>query len=167
VTGILNGTVNFLLDRLADGAGFEIALDEARRAGFAEEDPESDLSGADAALKLRIIAAEIWGEEALTLPIETAALTPELCAEIAASGERWVQLATIDAVACNRQAAIRFVRARDVTGLPTLAGERNHLCVVRRDGEMFTASGRGAGGEVTAEAILADLYEIAAIRRNE
>ena len=47
------GTVNFMLERLGDGAAFNEALADARAAGFAEEDPSSDLEGLDAAAKVR------------------------------------------------------------------------------------------------------------------
>ena len=53
---VLNGTVNFMLDRLSHGAAFDAALADARAAGFAEEDPSADLEGHDAAAKLRILA---------------------------------------------------------------------------------------------------------------
>ena len=52
---VLNGTVNFMLERLGDGASFDQALAEARAAGFAEEDPSSDLEGLDAAGDYRLI----------------------------------------------------------------------------------------------------------------
>ena len=61
VEAVLNGTVNFVIDKLAGGASFDDALAQARAAGFAEEDPSSDLEGRDAAAKLRILAFEAFG----------------------------------------------------------------------------------------------------------
>ncbi|MES2903666.1 MAG: homoserine dehydrogenase, partial [Pseudomonadota bacterium] len=59
--GVLNGTVNFILDRLHCGVSFDDALGAAREAGFAEENCEFDLSGADASAKLRLIARRAFG----------------------------------------------------------------------------------------------------------
>src|SRR5690606_11208930 len=58
IEAVLNGTCNFILNRLAEGADFEDALAGARDAGFAEEDPTADLTGLDAAAKLAILAHE-------------------------------------------------------------------------------------------------------------
>ena len=56
VSGIVNGTVNFVLSRLEDGASLEEALDAARQAGLAEADPSDDLDGHDAAAKAVLVA---------------------------------------------------------------------------------------------------------------
>ncbi|SFS69895.1 homoserine dehydrogenase [Saccharopolyspora flava] len=61
VAGCLNGTATFVLDRVADGADLAGAVAEAQRAGIAEADPSRDLSGDDAATKLRLISALLWG----------------------------------------------------------------------------------------------------------
>jgi homoserine dehydrogenase len=61
--GVLNGTCNFILDRLAAGEDFGAALADAQRRGFAEADPTQDLSGQDAASKLRILVREAFGRE--------------------------------------------------------------------------------------------------------
>ncbi|MEU4142818.1 homoserine dehydrogenase [Streptomyces parvulus] len=55
------GTVTFVLDRLAEGDSLDDAVGEARRRGIAEADPSADLSGADAATKVRLLAALAWG----------------------------------------------------------------------------------------------------------
>ncbi|MDQ0772246.1 homoserine dehydrogenase [Streptomyces aurantiacus] len=56
-----NGTVTFVLDRLAQGDSLGDAVREAQRRGIAETDPSADLSGADAATKVRLLAALAWG----------------------------------------------------------------------------------------------------------
>nr|MBA3720130.1 homoserine dehydrogenase [Nocardioidaceae bacterium] len=58
VLGIVNGTTNFVLDRMSTtGAGFIEALEEAQRLGFAEADPTADVDGFDAAAKAAILAS--------------------------------------------------------------------------------------------------------------
>src|SRR5207249_2040855 len=52
IRGVVNGSCNFILSRLAEGWGFEQALDEARKRGLVEPDPSADISGRDSAEKL-------------------------------------------------------------------------------------------------------------------
>ena len=61
VLGIVNGTTNFILTSMEAGATYEEALAEAQRLGFAEADPTDDVSGADAAAKMAILATIAFG----------------------------------------------------------------------------------------------------------
>src|SRR5712691_8483101 len=61
VLGIVNGTTNFILTRMEEGAEYEEALAEAQRLGYAEADPTDDVSGADAAAKMAILATVAFG----------------------------------------------------------------------------------------------------------
>lgn len=62
VYGVLNGTCNYILTRMAaEGLTYEQALLEAREMGYAEADPTYDVKGIDAAIKLVILAYTIWG----------------------------------------------------------------------------------------------------------
>jgi homoserine dehydrogenase len=58
VLGILNGTTNYVLDRMAtDGLDLDVAVKEAQQLGFAEADPTADVEGFDAAAKAAILAS--------------------------------------------------------------------------------------------------------------
>ncbi|HYN22109.1 MAG TPA: homoserine dehydrogenase, partial [Thermoanaerobaculia bacterium] len=61
LSGVLNGTCNFVLDRCSSGFSFEEAVAEAQAAGFAEADPALDLDGSDTAQKLALLAREAFG----------------------------------------------------------------------------------------------------------
>ncbi|MFA4848392.1 MAG: homoserine dehydrogenase, partial [Methanoregula sp.] len=62
--GVLNGTCNYILTRMAaEGLTYEQALMEAREMGYAEADPTYDVKGIDAAIKLVILANTIWGHD--------------------------------------------------------------------------------------------------------
>jgi len=76
IKGVLNGTSNFVLDRLAEGVSPDQAVAEARALGYAEADPTDDLSGLDAARKLTLLAREAFGEtlEAEEIPRPGAAV---------------------------------------------------------------------------------------------
>ena len=61
VLGIVNGTTNFILTQMETGSTYADALAEAQRLGFAEADPTDDVSGADAAAKMAILATVAFG----------------------------------------------------------------------------------------------------------
>lgn len=155
---VLNGTVNFMLERLAEGDAFDDALSAARAAGFAEEDPSADLEGLDSAAKVRLLAYEAFGEAPEHLPLE--ALAPD-----APRGRRGVR----QIGACRAEGgklAARVALEGDLDPVfRDLRGERNALKVVGQDGRVWTCKGRGAGRWATAESVLADLSDIVRIRQ--
>lgn len=159
VRAIVNGTVNFTLQRLNDGASFEEALAEARNAGFAEEDCEADLSGADAAAKLRILAHRAFGILPGEIEVCRHRLDAELAARIAASGERWVQLSELSRTRDLIEARVKLIPAShaEIWAAPD---EWNVGVITLEDGSVREVRGRGAGGAATAEAVLADLYDL-------
>src|SRR3954454_23089842 len=61
ILGIVNGTTNFVLTSMEGGASYEDALAEAQRLGYAEADPTEDVSGADAAAKMALLAPVACG----------------------------------------------------------------------------------------------------------
>ena len=64
VTGILNGTTNYILSKMAsDGSDFADVLKEAQRLGYAERNPEADVEGYDACRKIEILASLAYGKE--------------------------------------------------------------------------------------------------------
>ncbi len=155
IEAVLNGTCNFILNRLAEGLSFETALEAARAAGFAEADPSADLTGLDAAAKLAIL-----GHEALRGHLAVGGVVREpLSATVVLSGGRMRQLARLDVRSGEAAVALR-----DVDGDPLfadLADEWNAVRVTTGDGRIFTARGRGAGRTPTSESVWADLSDLA------
>ena len=162
VSGILNGTVNFILTQLALGKDYDAALAEARRAGFAEEDPSEDLSGADAAAKVKLIAAQAFGLDPALLSVDVEPLDARAAERIRASGERWIQLAKVERHGDFLRASVRLVRRSAVPALPHVDGEWNCALIELASGVTVQCSGPGAGGFPTADSILGDLRRIAA-----
>jgi homoserine dehydrogenase len=165
VTAVLNGTVNFILSRLARGHSFGAALAEAQKAGFAEEDCEADVSGADAAAKLRLIATHAFGISPEHLHVSTRRLDEEAIGQFGTS--RWVQVARLRRSGNRVHASVDLVPAAEVPELDIPGNEWNCARVDTTDGLSFTACGRGAGGAATAEAIVADLYDLVASRAED
>ena len=161
VSGILNGTVNFVLHRIAQGMDLAEALAIARDAGFAEEDSAADLSGADAAAKLRIVASAAFDLQPGDVSVQTEPLDEAAASRIARSGERWVQVSTIRH---DKSALVATVALRPASQLrfPIPDDEWNLASIRLADNTELVARGRGAGGAATAEAVLADLYALAA-----
>ncbi|MFA5294771.1 MAG: homoserine dehydrogenase [Methanoregulaceae archaeon] len=161
VNGILNGTSNFILTRMADeGLTYQQALLEAREMGYAEADPTYDVKGIDAAIKLVILANTIWKRN-LTL------------ADVEVTG---IDLLTTDALrlAEEQHCTIRLIaQAVPDKGTFRVAPRilpRSHPLVVENtlnavtiDTDMageITLIGKGAGSRETASAIIGDLLFI-------
>lgn len=158
--GILNGTVNYILDRLHEGLSFDEALLQAQRAGFAEANSDYDLSGADAAAKLRLVAHAAFGIDPQAVEVSAEPLDDAAVARIAASGARWVQAARLERSGGAVSARIELRPQSEVSELPEARDEWNAAAVTLEDGRVFRCIGRGAGGAPTAEAIVADLYDV-------
>lgn len=154
IEAVLNGTCNFILNRLAEGGAFADALSAARKAGFAEEDPTADLSGLDTAAKLAILAYE-----GLDRPLRIEAVARQtLSADSALPSGRVRQIARLDVVSGRTGVAFEAVDGDALFAV--LPDEANALRVTLADGRIFTASGRGAGRRPTAESVRADLEDL-------
>ncbi len=156
VRGVLNGTANFILTRMAaEGLSFDHVLAEAQDLGVAEADPTFDVDGIDAALKF-VILANVLADGGFTL--EDAAVDgireiPASALELAAEDGRTIRLigeATRDGV----RVGPRLVPA---TGALAVTGTRNVVQIETRHAGSLHNSGRGAGGPETATAILSDV----------
>ena len=165
VTGILNGTTNYILTRMAeDGVEFAQALADAQGRGFAEADPTDDVEGHDAAAKLAILAMI-----AFHTPVHADLVYREGIARVTAQDIRYAaELGyALKLLAIAREHAGRVEARVHPAFLPRahpLAAVRNELnaVFVRGDaaGEVMIV-GRGAGGGPTASAVVADLVDVA------
>jgi|GEM_PF-179872 len=156
---VLNGTVNFMLQRLGEGATFSDALADARAAGFAEEDPSSDLEGFDAEAKVKLLSFEAFGRSPDALPRDVlAAETPLGEAPVRQIGACFDRDGGLDAY-------VRLDGALEDALFLSLNGERNALKVYGQDGRVWTCKGRGAGRWATTESVLADVADVMRARR--
>ncbi len=157
--GILNGTTNYMLTRMEEGATYAEALAEAQRLGYAEADPTADVGGWDAAGKALILANAIFGGS-LTMQDLTVegitGLTPAHIAEARQHGECYRLIAEVSAAG----GSVRPVR------LPLnhpLAGVKGAVNAITYSTDLLgdvTLIGPGAGRLQTGFAILADLLAI-------
>ena len=151
IEGVLNGTCNFILGRLAGGEDFASALTAARAAGFAEEDPSADLTGLDAAAKLSILAHEAGG----LLPLSAVARTT-----LGGSLEpgAWRQVARWDRR--TGEASVALEPVGPTSPFAALTDAWNGLRVELEDGRVIFTRGLGAGRTPTTESVWADLLEL-------
>lgn len=162
--GVLNGTCNFVLDRIAAGATLEGAVKEAQALGFAEANVARDLSGQDTTDKLRILARIAFG----ATPDESSILQKGL--ETVMSDD--FKLArtrgqVIRLVATYAPGGAASVKPELLPGDDYLAGakrEENRLIISGSGGRVAHVSGKGAGRWPTAEAVVADMLDVYAMR---
>ncbi|UPV76193.1 homoserine dehydrogenase [Halorussus limi] len=157
--GVLNGTANFVLSRMAaEGLGYEHVLAEAQDLGVAEADPSFDVNGTDAALKC-VILANVLGDREYSLDdaeVEGIAELPGNALELAAEDGRTVRLigeATPDGVRVGP-------RLVPENGTLAVSGTRNIVQLETEHAGRLNLSGRGAGGPETATAVLADVNRL-------
>ena len=161
ITGILNGTCNYLLTQLADGVRFSDALADAQRKGFAEADPSRDLQGLDAADKIAILSWLAWGIDPAELKVlvEPLPADPEPLARQALS-RNGVLKYLAGAVREENGTVRAWVRPVIVPRDHELARVRDEENAVHIDSDslgLLRLQGRGAGGSATASAVLGDL----------
>ena len=164
VSGILNGTTNFILTKMKkDGASFDEALREAQMLGYAEANPAADVEGLDAARKIAILAALSFGVLLDTKDIYTEGITG-ITADHTAVAEALggsVKLIGHTERIGNRVLAMvapHFVPATNPISL--VDGVFNGILV---DTDMLGRAlfyGAGAGKRPTASAIVADMIDI-------
>lgn len=166
ITGVLNATTNFILTRMEDESmSFGEALDEARRCGFAESDASLDLTGEDAAQKLRILARFAFhSRDEGTVRSRVHGIEDVSLTEIEQARSR---RCVVRHVATARRSGGRIdinVERRELPEFHPLASVRNESNGVivrgRAVGEMLFV-GKGAGALPTAAAVLADVVEVA------
>jgi homoserine dehydrogenase len=160
LSGVLNGTCNFMLERCAHGAALMDALAEAQALGFAEADPSEDVSGRDAERKLRILAEVAFGERLLR--VKTDPLTDDVAAAAGEASRRGSSLRQVSRVRRSHDGWIGQVSFESMEREHPLAiatGEWNALLLTQNDGRSVRVVGRGAGRWPTTEAVMADLLE--------
>ena len=163
-SGVLNGTTNFVLDRLSEGEGLAEAVRAAQREGFAEADARLDLDGTDAAQKLLLLAREAFGVSLPFDAIERAGIDridPGWVSEARGRG-RAVRLIA----SCRREAdemlvaSVKPVELSQSHPLASAAGTENRLLIEPVVGAPSLVCGAGAGRWPTSEAVMADLLDI-------
>ena len=165
LTGIVNGTTNFILTRMSEeGSSFADALSEAQSLGYAESDPTADVEGFDAAAKAAILASIAFGAEVVADDVYREGITRITAADIVAAADLGYVVKLL-AVAEDLDGSIAVrVHPAMIPSLHPLASVRGSFNAVFIEGSSvgeLMLYGRGAGGGPTAVAVLGDLVDAA------
>ena len=169
VVGIVNGTTNYILSRMAEtGAGFTEALAEATELGYAEADPTADVDGFDAAAKAAILASLAFHTPVTAADVHREGIASVTATDVARAAEIGCTvklLAICERVADGAEAdavAVRVHPAMIPTSHPLAAvgGAFNAVFVEAEAAGQLMFYGQGAGGEPTASAVLGDLVAV-------
>ncbi|MBI5851302.1 MAG: aspartate kinase [Planctomycetes bacterium] len=161
VTGVLNGTANFVLERVRQGDTLAAAIDVARRLGLAERDPARDLDGRDAVDKLAVVAATAGfaGLPATSICRET--IDEAVAERVRRAGRlRLRQVARLVRVAGELRGSVAIEAVSDDHPLHAVPSEWNAVVLEWDDGSREVLRGRGAGRRPTAAAVVGDLLDL-------
>ncbi|MEV4947283.1 homoserine dehydrogenase [Streptomyces sp. NPDC053755] len=173
VMGIVNGTTNFILDRMdTNGAGYSEALDEATALGYAEADPTADVEGFDAAAKAAILAGIAFHTRVRLDDVYREGMTEVTAADFASAKRMGCTIKLL--AICERSADGESVTARVHPAMiplsHPLASVReayNAVFVEAEAAGRLMFYGPGAGGSPTASAVLGDLVAVCRNKLNE
>lgn len=182
IEGVFSGTLSFIFNELRKGGSFSDIVRRAKDAGYTEPDPRDDLSGADFARKLLILGRELgftleYGD------IECESLVPEDCrgelpvetfleklqtvdgwyaAEIEKAAAEGMTIAYAGSIS-NGKASIGVKRVPLMSPIAGLNGSENIVVFTteRYRTTPLVVRGPGAGGEVTAGGVFADILRVA------
>lgn len=154
ISGVLNGTCNFVLDRCLAGSSFEAAVTEARAAGYAEADPTLDLDGSDTAQKLALLIREAFG---VHLPWKE---IPRRGIQGLPPGKTFRLVASCERTAEGLVASVRPVELPAGHLFTQATGAGNALRIEMEDGSLTEVRAPGAGRWPTSASVLADLHDL-------
>ena len=161
IQGVLNGTCNFVLDKMAQDVTFHEAVLAAQRLGFAEADPSLDLNGIDAAEKLVILARSaglaLTVDDVQCEPVDESAAEKWLSAREQGKVLRQVSSLQVSDGKLHASVGIEALLPDDF--LADAQGEDN--CLLVSSGSLAARlKGRGAGRFPTSQAVINDLLAV-------
>ena len=164
ITGILNGTTNFILTKMdKEGASFDAVLKEAQELGYAERNPEADVEGYDTCRKIAILTAMATGKEVDFEDIQTEGITKITDVDFKYADKMGTSIKLFGTSRMNGDQVFAWVA-------PLMIGKSHPLYAVNDvfngimvKGNMLGTSmfyGSGAGKLPTASAVVGDIFDI-------
>lgn len=166
---VLNGTTNFVLDRLSEGRSFDEAVLLAQAHGFAEADPSLDLEGWDALYKLVITIRDLFGVELDVEDVGRAGITHLSALDSSRALARGRVLRLVARCRQTEDGVEASVQPVELAFDHFLAGaenEDNRILIHLENGESRRFRGKGAGRWPTTEAVMGDVLEIGRFRQS-
>jgi homoserine dehydrogenase len=163
VLGIVNGTTNYILTKMEEGAEYEDALADAQRLGYAEADPTEDVNGADAAAKMAILSTIAFGSRTTLADVAFDGIEQVTSEHVRAAREMEMVVRLIGAATLTEGKVDVRVGPALVDRHHPLAAVEGAMNAVMLQGDAIreiTLEGPGAGGMETASAVVADMVSI-------
>lgn len=163
ITGILNGTTNYIITNMCNGMSFEEALEKAKQLGFAEADPTADLEGYDMMRKIAILSDLAWNTKIdIDLVKHQSFLSITNEDIIDAKNNNKVIKYVCEATLLNNEISISvFPKAFDKTHLfANVNYEVNAVILETYPNDTLSFIGKGAGSLPTASAIVNDIVDV-------
>jgi homoserine dehydrogenase len=165
VMGIVNGTTNYVLDRMdREGDSLEEALAAATELGYAEADPTADIEGFDAAAKAAILAGLAFHTRVTAADVHREGITEVTAADVAGAKEMGCVVKLLAIAEKDGQSVGVRVHPAMIPRSHPLGSVRDAYNAVFVEGAsagQLMDTGRGAGGSPTASAVLGDLVAVA------
>ncbi|MFX0538068.1 homoserine dehydrogenase [Ornithinimicrobium sp. Y1847] len=169
ISGIVNGSTNFILDLVArEGVGFEEAVRRAGELGYLEADPTEDLEGLDAAAKIVLLARAAWGQPVTLDDVRRRGISGLTDSDFHdASGMGGVIKLVASAWRSGSperprvEVAVRPVALPREDPLAQARGGANVVIIEAESAGTLRLHGAGAGGDETASAVLGDIVRAA------
>jgi homoserine dehydrogenase len=164
ISGIVNGTCNYILTRMETGADYATVLADAQALGYAESDPSADVDGHDARAKLCILSRIALHAELDPDSVATQSISEIDAIDFAYAKElnctiRQVSSAQLEGNLVHARVAPMLVPLN--SPMAWSHGTQNMVVASGRFGGDTVFSGHGAGGEPTAVAVVSDLLAVA------
>ena len=164
INGILNGTTNYILTKMAqEGSDFADVLKEAQELGYAEKDPTADVEGLDAGRKVAILASAAFNSRVTFEDVYTEGITKIAATDIQYAKEMGCTIKLLGVAKDTPEGIEARVHPMLIDSNHPLATVNDSYNAVFVNGDAVENAmfyGRGAGEFPTASAVVGDLFEI-------
>jgi homoserine dehydrogenase len=171
VAGILNGTCNYILSRMAaTDEPMDVVLSDAQRLGYAEADPSSDVDGGDAAAKLVVLAGIAFRRHMRLEDVPKRSIRPLTSADFRYARRLGCTIRQVSQVQSSDgrfHASVGPVLVPEHSAFGRNQGANNVVSIYGQYGGESSFSGAGAGGPATAVAVVSDLLALTQTRRGD
>ncbi len=160
IQGILNGTTNYILGEMEDGADYADALQDAQAKGYAEADPAGDVDGHDAAAKVVILANLMMGQKMTMGDVSCTGISGITSAQVRSAqqeNQRWKLIGTLENVNGKIQGSVKPVKLDATHPLYGVSAATNAITYSTDLLGDITLIGPGAGRIETGYAIIGDI----------
>ncbi len=160
IQGILNGTSNYILGEMENGADYADALKDAQAKGYAEANPAGDVDGHDAAAKVVILANLVMGQSMTMEDVSCTGISGLTSAQIQsaqAENQRWKLIGTVEDIDGQIQGSVKPVKLDAAHPLYGVSGATNAITYSTDILGDITMIGPGAGRIETGYAIIGDI----------